>query len=199
MVICLLLASHMEEKTWTKRFTSLISKNDKRRECQQETHQIHQVYQTGIRPTVPLVVGPVTAVRLPRTSLPKIWAENCNTCSPAMSYWHLNISCTLRTQVLVPVNGLYGLLFYVSCRPVVSMTPTRAVWQHWLFLFCFFAPGNRHLPTNPSDVLVQASLRAWGGKNLLNQRVEGVGMGVPDVKAPILGKLKSHNMSQLWG
>lgn len=86
-----------------------------------------------------------------------------------------------------------------SCRPVVSMTPTRAVWQHWLFLFCFFAPGNRHLPTNPSDVLVQASLRAWGGKNLLNQRVEGVGMGVPDVKAPILGKLKSHNMSQLWG
>ena len=103
----------MEEKTWTKRFTSLISKNDKRRECQQETHQIHQVYQTGIRPTVPLVVGPVTAVRLPRTSLPKIWAENCNTCSPTMSYWHLNISCTLRTQVLVPVNGL---LFYVSCR-----------------------------------------------------------------------------------
>ena len=106
----------MEEKTWTKRFTSLISKNDKRRECQQETHQIHQVYQTGIRPTVPLVVGPVTAVRLPRTSLPKIWAENCNTCSPTMSYWHLNISCTLRTQVLVfPVNGLLFYV-YVSCR-----------------------------------------------------------------------------------
>ena len=117
----------MEEKTWTKRFTSLISKNDKRRECQQETHQIHQVYQTGIRPTVPLVVGPVTAVRLPRTSLPKIWAENCNTCSPAMSYWHLNISCTLRTQVLVfPVNGLlFVCLCFLSFLLVSSLPHSR--------------------------------------------------------------------------
>ena len=134
----------MEEKTWTKQFTSLISKNDKRRECQQETHQIHQVYQTGIRPTVPLVVGPVTAVRLPRKSLPKIWAENCNTCSPAMNYWHLNISCTLRIQVLVfPVNGL---LFYVchtlgwpplwalcSSRPLsrsMSSSFFPAIWEN---------------------------------------------------------------------
>ena len=63
---------------------------------------------------------------------------------------------------------------------VVSMTAHQGLYG---FVDVFFSPGKRHLPTNPSDVLVQVG-EGW--------------MGILDeLKAPILGKLELDNGSQL--